>query len=512
MFSSFMKQERDNMKKYILTIDQGTTSTRVILFNHSTTIVASSQMEFPQICPQSGWVLHNPETIWEQVKELIGNVLRQADITPEELSAIGITNQRETTVVWSKKTGKAIYPAIVWQSRQSSAICEKLKNKPFASQIPEKTGLLLNPYFSATKLRWIFDNVEGSYQDALEGKLLFGTIDSFLLWKLTGGKVHATDITNASRTLLYNIHTETWDEELLDFFDIPKNILPIVLPSSYNFGVAEGLESLYPGMRNCPISAMIGDQQAALFGQCCHEYGTGKVTYGTGCFLLMNSGEKLITSKQGLVSTIAWKIGGKTTYALEGSVFVGGSAVQWLRDSMKFFSNAKECENFIEDEHTSKQVIVVPAFVGLGAPYWDDSCRGSIFGITRSTSRNEIISATVESIAYQVYDVTKAMEVELGKSITYLGVDGGASLNNYLMQFQSDLLNINLFRAKCSETTSLGALYLAGLNCHFFSSIEEIKRLHQIENVFVANMAETERNRRIEKWHQAVHACREFRL
>jgi glycerol kinase len=498
------------MKKYILTIDQGTTSTRVILFDHATNQIAVSQMEFPQLCPESGWVLHNPETIWYQTKELIGNVLRQAAISPKDIGAIGITNQRETTVLWNKETGKPVYPAIVWQSRQSDKICERLSKLPFAKEVAKKTGLRINPYFSATKLRWIFENVKGTYEDALQNKLLFGTMDTYLLWKLSNGKVHSTDVTNASRTLLYNIHDLAWDDELLDFFSIPKSILPEVKPSSGVFGYAVALEEDYPGFKDVPIASMIGDQQAALFGQCCTEEGAGKTTYGTGCFLLMNTGKNIIESQKGLLSTVAWSIHGEVSYALEGSVFVGGSAVQWLRDGMKFFSQSSDCENFIENETTSQNIMVVPAFVGLGAPYWDDLARGAIFGLTRSTSRQEIIAATVESIAYQVMDVTLAMQEEIHKQIAFLGVDGGASKNNYLMQFQADLLNTKLIRTKCLETTSLGAMYLAGLAIGFYQNIDEIKQLHQIENVFVSNMDEEIRKKKISLWHKAVKACQNF--
>ena len=498
-------------KEYILTIDQGTTSTRAIIFDNLANIIGINQIEFKPICPHNGWVEQNPEEIWELTYQTIKNVIKQSKIDLHKIKGIGITNQRETTVLWDKETGKPVYNAIVWQSRQSQSICEELINQGKQEEFKEKTGLIINPYFSASKVKWIFDNVPGVKQQATEGKILFGTIDTYLLWKLTKGKVHATDYSNASRTLVYNIKELKWDETLLKYFDIPITMMPEVLPSSYIYGHASGLESIDIEFNKIPISAMIGDQQASLFGQCCFLPGDCKSTYGTGCFILMNTGSNIIDSQSGLLSTIAWGIGNKIEYTLEGSVFVGGSAIQWLRDELEFFENSYDCEKAVQIDNPSDGVYMVPAFVGLGTPYWDNDARGSIFGITRSTNKNHITAATIESIAYQVNDVIDVMKKEAHCEIEYIGVDGGASKNDYLMQFQSNLLNTKLIRPTCFETTALGATYLAGLSTGVFSSIEEIKKLHRVERVFLNRMTNEQRNKSLNGWKQAIKATLSFK-
>lgn len=499
------------MSKYILTIDQGTTSTRAIIFNDKSEIVGVKQMEFLQICPHSGWVEHNPEEIWETTYQSIKGALNSSNLKLSDISGIGITNQRETTVIWNKITGKPVYNAIVWQSRQSQEICEALIEKGYSSFIQSKTGLIINPYFSASKIKWIFDNVKGVKEAALRNELLFGTIDSYLVWRLTNGLVHVTDYSNASRTLLYNIHTLEWDDELLELFSVPRSILPEVVDNSGIVGYASALESLDDSHYAIPIAAMVGDQQAALFGQCCFNIGDAKSTYGTGCFILMNTGEKVIDSKKGLLSTIAWKIGNQITYALEGSVFVAGSGVQWLRDGLEFFEKSSDCEKYIKDKDPAGGVYIVPAFVGLGTPYWDNDVRGAIFGLTRATNKQNIIGAMLNAIAFQAKDVMDVMVEELGYEMQYLGVDGGASSNNYLMQFQADLLNVKLMKPKCLETTALGATYLAGLATGVYGTIDEIRKLHNTEQIFMSNMSEEVRNEQIKNWKKAVKATMEYK-
>lgn len=499
------------MSKYILTIDQGTTSTRAIIFDDKSQVVGLKQMEFLQICPHSGWVEHNPEEIWETTYQVIKGALNSSNLKLSDISGIAITNQRETTIIWDKKTGKPVYNAIVWQSRQSQDICDELINRGYSDFIQAKTGLIINPYFSASKIKWIFDNVKGTKKRAENGNLLFGTIDSYLVWKLTNGKVHITDYSNASRTLLYNIHTLEWDDELLELFKIPKSILPSVVSNSGVVGYASALKDLDDSNYEIPIAAMIGDQQAALFGQCCFNIGDAKSTYGTGCFILMNTGDKIITSKNGLLTTIGWKIDNQVTYALEGSVFVAGSGIQWLRDGLEFFEKSSDCEKYIKSKNPAGGVYIVPAFVGLGTPYWDNDVRGAIFGLTRATNKENIIAAMLNAIAFQAKDVMDVMVDELGYKMQYLGVDGGASANNYLMQFQADLLNVKLMKPKCLETTALGATYLAGLAVGVYKSIDEIKRMHNTEQVFISNMSDEIRNEQIKNWKKAVEATMKYK-
>lgn len=498
-------------KKYILTIDQGTTSTRTILFDKNGTEIGKSQMEFTQICPHNGWVEHNPEEIYELTIQTIKNLLNSTNVLVKDIKAIGITNQRETTVIWNKYTGKPVYNAIVWQSRQSQAICEDLIKQGKVELFKEKTGLIINPYFSGSKIKWILDNVKGARDAANNNELLFGTIDTYLLWRLTNKMVHATDYSNASRTLLFNINTLEWDDELLECLDIPKNILPKVLPSSYIYGYANSLTEIDESFKDVPIASLIGDQQAALFGQCCFNMGDCKSTYGTGCFILMNTKDKIIKSQEGLLTTIAWGLDGKVEYALEGSVFVSGSVIQWLRDNVEFFRYSYECEKATRIKNPSNGVYFVPAFVGLGTPYWDNDARGAIFGLTRATTKDNITAAAIEASPYQAKAVMDVMIKESGHDIKYLGVDGGASINDYMMQFQADLLNAKLIRPKCLETTSLGACYLAGLATGVFSSIDEIKKLHQVEQVFVKSITDEELERRLNGWNEAIQATLSFK-
>lgn len=499
------------MKEYILTIDQGTTSTRTIIFDNLANIVACSQMEFTQICPHNGWVEHNPEEIWELTYQTIKNAINLANVKVSDIKALGITNQRETTVLWNKITGKPVYNAIVWQSRQSQAICEDLISKGLEEKFKDKTGLLINPYFSGSKIKWIIDNVSGVKEEIQKGNILFGTIDTYLLWRLTDKKVHATDYSNASRTMIYNIKTLEWDSELLSYLDIPESILPKVYQSSYIYGHCFGLANISDDFRKIPIASLIGDQQAALFGQCCFDLGDAKSTYGTGCFILMNTKDRLIKSDSGLLTTIAWGLDGKVEYALEGSVFVSGSAIQWLRDGVKFFDKSNDCEKAIYGKNPSGGVYFVPAFVGLGSPYWDNDARGAIFGITRATTKDNITVAAIEASPYQAKAVMDSMIKESGHDILYLGVDGGASVNDYMMQFQADLLNAKIIRPICKETTALGATYLAGLATGVFKSKEEIKKLHQIEQVFVRHINDEELEKRINGWNEAVKATLSFK-
>lgn len=494
------------MKKYILAIDQGTTSSRAILFNKRGEIAASAQKEFPQYFPQPGWVEQDANEIWLSVMNVYMEVLVRGKVSPEEIAAIGITNQRETAIVWDKKTGEPIYHAIVWQSRQTAEICRQLAEDGREQMIREKTGLLIDPYFSATKVKWILDHVQGARERAEKGELLFGTVDSFLVYKLTGGKVHATDYSNASRTLLYNIYDLDWDQELLDLFEIPRSMMPEVLPSSGSFGVTEG-KFFETGI---PIMGIAGDQQAALFGQTCFEPGMAKNTYGTGCFMLMNTGEKPAKSGHGMLTTIAWCLDGKVEYALEGSVFVAGSAIQWLRDGLKMIESAPQSEALASEVADSEGVYVVPAFVGLGAPYWKPEARGAVFGLTRGTTRAHFVRATLDSLAYQSSDMIEAMTLDSGIELQKLKVDGGAVSNNLLMQFQSDILGVPVERPMISETTALGAAYLAGLAAGFWKSREELRANYLVDKTFVPRISSEKRKELLDGWKRAVKATCEF--
>ena len=489
--------------KYILALDQGTTSSRAIVFNHKGEILGSAQQEFPQIYPKSGWVEHDPNEILGSQVGVIPEALIRAGVTSEDIAAIGITNQRETTIVWDKKTGRPVYNAIVWQRRRTAEYCEQLKAQGLDKVIYEKTGLVLDAYFSATKLKWILDNVKGAREKAVKGQLLFGTVDTYLMWHLSKGKIHATDYTNASRTMLYNIHTLQWDTELLKLFDIPASMLPAVHPSSYNYGFAD---HTIVGA-NIPIAGVVGDQQAALFGQLCVDVGSMKNTYGTGCFLLMNTGDKPVSSS-GLVTTLAASCDNKPQYVLEGSVFMGGAIVQWLRDEMRMIRQASDTETYAMRVPDTNGVYLVPAFVGLGAPYWDAKVRGTVYGLTRGTKKEHFIRAALEGIAYQVYDVAKAMEKDLGSPITSLNVDGGASANNFLLQFQSDILRTNVVRPKVVETTALGACYLAGLAVGYWKDIEHIKKNKQIERTFTPSMDETYAKQLVDGWSLCIERSR----
>ena len=496
------------VEKYIMAIDQGTTSTRAILFNKKGEVVHTAQKEFTQFFPEPGWVEHDANEIWVSVQAVIATVLIESDTRPEQIDSIGITNQRETTVIWDKKTGLPIYHALVWQSRQTSDIADQLIADGHEEMISKKTGLRVDAYFSGTKIKWLLDNVEGARGKAEKGELLFGTIDTWLIWKLTGGEVHVTDYTNASRTMIYNIHELKWDQELLTLLDIPENILPEVRPSSEIYGQTV---SYHMFGQEIPIAGVAGDQQAALFGQNCFEAGSIKNTYGTGCFILMNTGDTPIHSEHGLVTTIAASIGDKVQYALEGSVFVAGSAVQWLRDGLRMFEKASETEEYAVKAESSDGVYVVPAFVGLGAPHWDSDARGAIFGLTRGTDKETLIRATLEAIAYQTKDVMETMHQDSGMPITSMRVDGGAANNNFLMQFQSDLLNLNIKRPKVSETTALGAAYLAGLATGYWKDLDDIKDNWQLDQEYDSKMAETERTALYDGWKKAVTATRSFK-
>lgn len=490
------------MEKYILSIDQGTTSTRAILFNRAGEACFKAQKEIDCIFPKSGWVEVDANKIWLSTIDVITEVLIKSNNNFNNIDSIGITNQRETTVIWEKETGFPVYNAVVWQSRQSMKICEKFEDKK--DIIHERSGLLINPYFSASKIRFILDAINYGQERAEKGELLFGTIDSWLLYKLTGGKVHATDVSNASRTMLFNIKDMKWDEELCKLFNVPMCMLPEVKPSSYHFGDT----ALFP--ISIPICGIAGDQQAALFGQTCFEVGESKNTYGTGCFMLLNVGDKIPLSKNGLLTTVAWQIGDKVTYALEGSVFIGGAVIQWLRDQLGLFGNAKESEKMALECDDDYGIYLVPAFVGLGTPYWDDHARGAVFGISRDTNKNHFVRAALESIAYQCRDVFEVMAKDTGLSIKSLKVDGGATANNYLMQFQSDLLQIDIFLPKCLETTALGVSYLAGLHTGFYSSIEDIKKIHTHQAVFVPKMDKNLVEKKYEGWLKAVDSTRTF--
>jgi glycerol kinase len=487
---------------YILALDQGTTSSRSLVVDKKGAIIGQAQKEFRQIFPQPGWVEHDANEIWSTQFGTMAEAMAQAGINTKQISAIGITNQRETTVVWDKLSGQPVYNAIVWQDRRTAAFCDELKAAGLAGLIQEKTGLIIDAYFSATKLKWILDHTPGAREKAVKGELAFGTIDSWLTWKLTNGDVHVTDVSNASRTMLFNIHSLQWDEELLRIFDIPAAILPAVKPSSKIYGVTG---QVIPDSR-IPVAGIAGDQQAALFGQLCTQPGMVKNTYGTGCFMLMNTGEKAITSKNNLLTTIAWQINDKTEYALEGSVFIAGAVVQWLRDELKIIRSSGDVEKLASQVPDNGGVYLVPAFAGLGAPHWNQYARGAVFGLTRGSSNAHIARAALESIAYQTYDVLKAMEADAGIQIRELRVDGGATVNSALMQFQSDMLNCKVVRPEITETTALGAAYLAGLAVGFWKNVEEIQQQWQINQAFVPAMAQEKRDELVKGWQRAVKA------
>ena len=491
------------MDKYIMALDLGTTSCRCIIFDKNGRICSAAQKEFTQYFPQPGWVEHDAEEIWATQTGLMYEAMSKIDITINEIAGIGITNQRETTVLWDKETGRPVHKAIVWQCRRTAGYCDELKKLGMAEFFRSKTGLVLDAYFSATKLRWLLDNVTGARERAEKGELLFGTVDSWIIWKLTGGKVHVTDYSNASRTMLFNIHTLKWDEEILRVLKIPQQILPEVKPSSHVYGYTDS--KLFG--REVPIAGAGGDQQCALFGQTCFERGEVKNTYGTGGFMLMNTGTAPVNSHNGLVTTIAWGVDNKVEYALEGSIFVAGAAVQWLRDELGLIRNAAESEVLAKSVPDANGCYVVPAFVGLGAPYWDQYARGAIVGLTRGVNRNHIVRATLESIAYQVNDVLTAMQEDSGMPITSLRVDGGACDNDFLMQFQADILNTSVVRPYCIETTAMGAAYLAGLAVGYWRSKEEILANHVIAAEFKPQMGQAKRESLLQGWHNAVKAA-----
>jgi glycerol kinase len=499
---SFSKSGNTQMKKYILALDQGTTSSRAIVFNNSGLPVATARKEFKQYFPQPGWVEHDPEEIWSTQKGVALEAMARARIESSGIAAIGITNQRETTVVWNRKTGKPIYNAIVWQDRRTSAYCDQLKEEGLDKVIVEKTGLIADAYFSATKISWILKNVSGARAQAERGELAFGTIDTWLVWNLTEGRLHATDVSNASRTMLFNIHTLTWDEELLRIFDIPPGMLPEVRSSSEMYGITSGT---FPSQ--IPVAGIAGDQQAALFGQMCVDQGMVKNTYGTGCFMMMNIGTKPIESKNRLLTTVAWKIGDRTDYALEGSIFIAGAVVQWLRDSLGVIKSSADVEKLAAKVRSSEGVYFVPAFAGLGAPYWNQHTRGTITGLTRGSTAAHIARAALDSIAYQTLDVLLAMKSDSNIDIKELRVDGGATVNNSLMQFQADLLQTCVVRPKITETTAQGAAYLAGLATGYWSGPDEIRRQWQIDRTFAPAIKPEETVSLIRGWNRAVRAA-----
>ena len=487
---------------YILALDQGTTSSRSLLFDHQGKIVSLAQKEFTQHYPNPGWVEHDPEEIWSTQFGTLAEALAKAGISMKQVAGIGITNQRETTIVWDRSTGNPVYNAIVWQDRRTAEYCDQLKTAGMAEEIRKRTGLVIDAYFSATKLKWILDNVDGARTRAQNGELAFGTVDSWLAWKLSGGELHVTDVSNASRTMLMNIQDLQWDPELLKLFDIPPAILPTIKPSSKIYGVTG---NVVPGSR-IPIAGIAGDQQAALFGQMCTEPGMIKNTYGTGCFMLMNTGEKLIDSKNNLLTTIAWQIDDKVTYALEGSVFIAGAVVQWLRDELGMIRNSAAVETLSKKVKDTGGVYMVPAFAGLGAPHWNQYARGTIFGLTRGSSKAHIARAAIDSIAYQVYDVLKAMEADSGINIKELRVDGGATVNKHLMQFQSDILDCRVIRPRITETTASGAAYLAGLAVGYWKNIGEIQSQWQPDKAFKPKMENEKRAELLKGWQRAVNA------
>ena len=488
------------MAQYIMALDAGTTSNRCILFDQEGRVRAAAQKEFPQIFPKPGWVEHDAREIWATQLGVAVEAMGKIGATAADITAIGITNQRETTVVWDRATGEPMYNAIVWQCRRTSAYCDELKARGYAEAIRRKTGLVVDAYFSGPKIRWILDNVPGARRRAEAGELLFGTVETWLIWLLTGGRVHVTDYSNASRTMLFNINTLDWDEELLDLMDIPRSMLPTPVPSSQVYGETD------PGFfgRSIPIAGAAGDQQAALFGQACFTPGQAKNTYGTGCFLLMNTGDKPVFSSSGLVTTVAWGLGSRVSYALEGSIFVAGAAIQWLRDEMRLIDSAADSEYHAGKVADTAGCYVVPAFTGLGAPYWDQYARGAIVGLTRGVNKNHIIRATLESIAYQVSDVLEAMRADSGIALTSLKVDGGASSNNVLMQLQADILQVTVHRPVCVETTALGAAYLAGLAVGYWSSQEEIARNWAVDRTFLPAITTQERDKKLQGWKRAV--------
>ncbi|ANU16340.1 glycerol kinase [Planococcus maritimus] len=495
-------------KDYIMSIDQGTTSSRAVLFNHKGEIVGTGQQEFEQFFPKPGWVEHDANEIWTSVLACMAGALRKADVEASQVAGIGITNQRETAVVWDRNTGKPIYKAIVWQSRQTADICAELKEQGHEELFRKKTGLLVDAYFSGTKVKWILDNVEGAREKAENGDLMFGTIDTWLVYKLSGGAAHITDYSNASRTLMYNIYDLEWDQELLDILTVPKSMLPEVRQSSEVY--ANTVNYHFFG-HEVPIAGIAGDQQAALFGQACFEKGMAKNTYGTGCFMLMNTGEEGVVSDHGLLTTLAWGIDGKVEYALEGSIFVAGSAIQWLRDGLKLLDTSPESEQYATSVESTDGVYMVPAFVGLGTPYWDTDARGAIFGLTRGTTKAHLIRATLESLAYQTKDVVDVMIEDAGIELKTLRVDGGVVANDFLMQFQSDILDVPVERPVVQETTALGAAYLAGLAVGFWESKEEIAKQWQIDRTFTKDMPAEQSENLYAGWQKAVEATRVFK-
>ena len=490
----------NNMKRYILAIDQGTTSSRSILFDVQGHICATRQQEFPQHFPASGWVEHDPEDIWTSVRCTLDDVMADKLLDCGEVVAVGITNQRETTVIWDRKTGEPVHNAIVWQDRRTADYCESLRDEGLESLVADRTGLLIDPYFSATKIRWILDNVSGVRERAERGELAFGTIDSFLLWRLTGGQVHRTDATNASRTMLFNIHTQQWDQELLKIFDIPESLLPEVMDSADAFGEITGVDAL----RGIAVTGMAGDQQAALFGQTCFRAGMAKSTYGTGCFLMLNTGNQALTSDHRLLTTVAYRLNGQVTYALEGSIFIAGAAIQWLRDGLQLISNACDSEPLAEGTPVDHGVYLVPAFTGLGAPYWDPNARGAIFGLTRDTGIREIVTAGLQSVCYQTKDLQKAMEKDGVRPVT-LRVDGGMVANNWVLQFLADILGARVDRPSVVETTALGAAFLAGLQAGVYDSLATLSDLWHCDRKFEPVMAKVDRDRLYSGWLQAIH-------
>ncbi|WP_034429038.1 glycerol kinase GlpK [Caldisalinibacter kiritimatiensis] len=490
------------MNKYILAFDQGTTSSRAILFDSKARVVGVAQKEFKQIYPKAGWVEHDPLEIWNTQVTVAKEILKKTNTKPEQIAAIGITNQRETTVVWDKNTGKPICNAIVWQCRRTADICSELNRKGFQKYIKENTGLIIDAYFSATKVKWILDNIEGAREKANRGELLFGTIDTWLIWNLTKGKLHITDYSNASRTMMYNIKKLQWDENILEELDIPYAMLPKVRQSSEVYGVTD--RDIFDGVE-IPIAGIAGDQQAALFGQACFEVGTAKNTYGTGCFLLMNTGENIVKTDNGLLTTIAWGINGKVEYALEGSIFMAGAIVQWLRDELQLIEDVKESEHLATKVEDNNGVYLVPAFVGLGAPYWDMYARGTIMGLTRGANKAHIVRAALEAIAYQTRDVLDTMQQDAKTELKFLKVDGGAVSNNFLMQFQSDILNVPVYRPKVTETTALGAAYLSGLAVGYWNNKKDIVNNWSIDRVFRPNIDEEVKQKLYKGWKRAVN-------
>ena len=490
-------------EKYVLSIDQGTTSTRAILINKLGQVVNMAQEEVFCSFPHSGWVETDALNIWVSVISVVNEVLIRQNITWDSIDSIGITNQRETAVIWDKKSGMPVCPAIVWQSRQSSEICDRFESK--REFIHKKTGLLINPYFSATKIRFMLEHIDGGQERAENGDLLFGTVDSWIIFRMTKGKVHATDVSNASRTMLMNIETLKWDQELCDLFNVPMKMLPKILPSSYDYGVASFFSD------KVHVHGVAGDQQAALFGQTCFDVGESKNTYGTGCFMLMNIGDKITFSESGLLTTVGWKIGNQVTYALEGSVFIGGAVVQWLRDKMHIIEHSADSEQMAKSCHDTHGVYIVPAFVGLGTPYWDDDARGAVFGLTRGSDNRHFVRAALESIAYQCRDVFEVMKKESGLSIPTLKVDGGATANDFLMQFQSDILETKIDLPECLQTTALGAAFLAGLSSKYYKNLDHIKSIHHCQKLYVPAMSEEERNKLYDGWKKAVAVTRMFK-